>query len=104
MRFIIERGQLSSIKEDRFTKKDGSEGIAYYLIVKERVGDQDDEFATQIHHTIRIKENTDKVKFESYVGKVVSINGIIYSRRTKDNNSSFSNYVVECVEDIEIVE
>ena len=104
MRYVIERGFLSSIKEERFTKKDNTEGIAYYLIVKERIGDQDDEFATQLHHTIRIQDNTDKVKFDSYVGKKISISGPIYSRRTKDNTSSFSSYVVESIDDIEIVE
>lgn len=102
MRFILERGYLSSIKEDRYEKQDKTEGIAYYLIVKERIGEG--EFATQITHYIRIKENPDKVKFDSYIDKVVSLNGVIYGRKTKDNTSFFGTYVIESINDIEIVE
>lgn len=102
MKFVIERGFLSSIKEDRYEKKDKTEGIAYYLVVKERIGE--DEFATQITHYVRIKENTDKVKFESYVNKVVGLSGVIYGRKTKDVTSSFSTFVVESIDDIEVVE
>lgn len=102
MKFILERGYLSSIKEDRYEKNDKTEGIAYYLVVKERIGDG--EFATQITHYIRLKENTDRVKFESYVDKVVGITGVIYGRKTKDNTAFFGNYVIESIDDIEVVE
>lgn len=104
MKFNLERGYVSSIKEERYEKKDKTEGIAYYLVVKERVGDLNDEFATQVQHYIRIKENTDKVKFESYVGKIVSLTGPIYGRKTKDNTAIFGQYVVDSIDDIEIVE
>ena len=104
MKFIVERGFLSSIKEDRYEKKDHTEGIAYYLIVKERIGDSDDEFATQIQHFIRIKDNTEKVKFDSYVGKKVKLTGPVYGRKTKDNTSFFGQYVIDSIDDIEIVD
>ena len=102
MKFILERGYLSSIKEDRYKKQDDTEGIAYYLVVKERVGEG--EFGTQLTHYIRINENTDKVKFDSYKDKVVALTGIIYGRKTKDNTSFFGNYVIESIDDIEVVE
>jgi len=102
MKFILERGYLSSIKEDRYEKNDKTEGIAYYLVVKERIGEG--EFATQITHYIRLKENTDKVKFDSYVNKIVGVTGVIYGRKTKDNTSFFGTYVIESIDDIEVVE
>lgn len=102
MKFILERGYLSSIKEERYEKNDKTEGIAYYLIVKERIGEG--EFATQITHYIRLKENTDKVKFDSYVDKIVGVTGVIYGRKTKDNTSFFGTYVIESIDDIEVVE
>jgi len=102
MKFVLNRGYLSSIKEVRYEKQDKTQGIAYYLMVKERIGEG--EFATQVTHYVRLKENTDKVKFDSYVDHVVSLTGVIYGRKTNDNVSFFGTYVIESIDDIEVVE
>lgn len=98
MKCIIEKGQVSAIKDVKW-KSETAEGVRHMLCVKEKTGD--DEFASVIVHEFKIPDDY-LAEAKSYLNKIVRVEGHIYARYVKDKEKNtdytFSNFVLESIE------